>query len=80
MYLGYALLKDLTARPGGMPGRTLEVVTTCQKSIPSMKGSKSLRATVPQVVVQCLRVEHGDRIRWTLDPVTGHVSIRKERG
>lgn len=61
-----------------MPAKTLEAVTTCQKSIPSMPGSKSLRATIPAVVVSILELRPGDKIRWTIDTATGRLTLRKE--
>jgi hypothetical protein len=63
-----------------MPPRTLEAVTTCQKSIPNMAGSKSLRATVPAIVVSMLELKSGDRIRWIVEMPTGRVTVRKEDG
>jgi hypothetical protein len=61
-----------------MPVRTLEAVTTCQKTMPSMKNSKSLRATVPSVVVSILDLKPGDRLRWRIDAATGHLAVTKE--
>ena len=61
-----------------MPVRTLEAVTTCQKTMPKMANSKSLRATVPAIVVSILGLKHGDKIRWAVDVSTGHVSMSKE--
>jgi hypothetical protein len=61
-----------------MPAKTLEAVTTCQKSIPSMAGSKSLRATVPAIVVSILELNPGDKIRWSIDTASGRVLVRKE--
>jgi hypothetical protein len=61
-----------------MPVRTLEGVTTLQKTMPSMRNSRSLRATVPAVVVSLLGLKPGDRLRWRIDVTTGHVSVAKE--
>jgi hypothetical protein len=58
--------------------RTLEADTTCQKTMPSIKNSKSLRATVPAIVVSMLGLKPGDRLHWTLDVATGHVSVAKK--
>ena len=61
-----------------MPARTLEAVTTCQKSIPGMKNSRSLRATVPAVVVSFLELQEGDRLRWIVDLQSGGVTVKAE--
>jgi hypothetical protein len=61
-----------------MPARTLEAVTTWQKSIPSMAGSKSLRVTVPAIVVSILELKPGDKLRWTIDTSSGRLAVRKD--
>ncbi|MCI4357193.1 MAG: hypothetical protein L3K18_08690 [Thermoplasmata archaeon] len=62
-----------------MPARTLEAVSTCQKTIPSRANSKSLRATIPAIVVQILQLEPGEKIRWVVETSTGGVTVRRER-
>ena len=62
-----------------MPPRTLEAVTILQKTMPQLARSKSLRSTVPAIVVVLLGLKHGDRLRWAVDPSTGHVSVAKDQ-
>jgi hypothetical protein len=61
-----------------MPAKTLEAVTTCQKAIPSMVGSKSLRATIPAIVVSILELKPGDKLRWSIDTASGRLEVSKE--
>ena len=61
-----------------MPAKTLQAVTTCQKSIPSMEESKSLRATIPAIIVSILELTPGTKIRWTVDTASGRVTVRKD--
>jgi len=61
-----------------MPPRTLEAVSACMKSRPELPNSKSLRATIPAIVVTLLELKPKDRIRWSVNLQTGTVLIRKE--
>jgi len=61
-----------------MPVRTLEAVTVCQKTMPSVTNSKSLRVTVPAIVVSILGLKPKDRLRWVVDVTNGQVWVSKK--
>lgn len=52
------------------------------KAFPNRPGSPSLRATIPQGVVEALKIKAGDTLTWSLEVKEGRIVaiVEKEKG